>query len=126
MQIMQPKKNSLTNPKSSPTSPASVVPSQSGVMPGELSLDEPGMFGGEPEEELESGEVSASVSEETGNIHGYLRQMTKLLKQDAVRFLNNQEKKFGGLDELFKKQVKAIPFMPKDAGRKTANMEKQK
>jgi adenine-specific DNA-methyltransferase len=72
-----------------------------GVMPGELSLDEPGMFGGEPEEELESGEVSASVSEETGNIHGYLRQMTKLLKQDAVRFLNNQEKKFGRLDELF-------------------------
>ena len=45
------------------------------------------MFG-EPEEELESGEVSASVSEETGNLHGYLRQMTKLLKQDAVRFLN--------------------------------------
>jgi adenine-specific DNA-methyltransferase len=72
-----------------------------GVMPGELSLDEGGMFGGEPEEELESGEVAASVSEETGNVHSYLRQMTKLLKQDAVRFLNNQEKKFGRLDELF-------------------------
>ena len=72
------------------------------VQPAEESLDPESPIGGEPEEALETfdsvGEPSRSRHPAAPNAEAYLTQMIRLLRQDGVRFPNNQVMQFATLD----------------------------
>ena len=72
------------------------------VQPAEESLDTESPIGGEPEEALETfdsvGEPSRSRHPAAPNAEAYLTQMIRLLRQDGVRFPNNQVMQFATLD----------------------------
>ena len=74
------------------------------VQPAEESLDTASPIGGEPEEALETfdsvGETSRSRHPASPNAEAYLTQMLRLLRQDGVRFPNNQTMQFATLDAL--------------------------
>ena len=69
------------------------------VQPAEASLDADSPIGGEPEERLDTFE-SGGVEDEPTNAEAYLDQMIRLLKNDGVRFPDNQKMKFAALDPL--------------------------
>ena len=69
------------------------------VQPAEASLDTDSPIGGEPEEDLDTFE-SDGVEGEPTNAEAYLDQMIRLLRNDGVRFPNNQTMKFAALDPL--------------------------
>ena len=69
------------------------------VQPAEASLDADSPIGGEPEEGLDTFE-SDGVEAEPTNAEAYLDQMIRLLKNDGVRFPDNQRMKFAALDPL--------------------------
>ena len=69
------------------------------VQPAEASLDTDSPIGGEPEEALDTFE-SDGVEGEPTNAEAYLDQMIRLLKNDGVRFPNDQKMKFATLDPL--------------------------
>ena len=69
------------------------------VQPAEASLDPDSPIGGEPEEGLDTFE-SDSVEGEPTNAEAYLDQMIRLLRNDGVRFPDNQTMKFAALDPL--------------------------
>ena len=60
------------------------------VQPAEASLDADSPIGGEPEEGLDTFE-SDGVEREPTNAEAYLDQMIRLLRNDGVRFPDNQE-----------------------------------
>ena len=62
------------------------------VQPAETSLDTESPIGGEPEESLETFEG------EGADAGAYLAQMLRLLRQDGVRFPNNQTMQFAALE----------------------------
>ena len=62
------------------------------VQPAEESLGTESPIGGEPEEALET------FDEETTNAEAYLNKMIRLLREDGVRFPNNQTVQFATLD----------------------------
>ena len=62
------------------------------VQPAETSLDTESPIGGEPEESLETFEA------EGADAGAYLAQMLRLLRQDGVRFPNNQVMQFAALE----------------------------
>ena len=62
------------------------------VQPAEESLGTESPIGGEPEEALET------FDEETTNAEAYLNKMIRLLREDGVRFPNNQTVQFAALD----------------------------
>ena len=64
------------------------------VQPAETSLDADSPIGGEPEEGLDTFEG------EPTNAEAYLDQMIHLLRNDGVRFPDNQTMKFAALDPL--------------------------
>ena len=74
------------------------------VQPAEESLDPESPIGGAPEEALETfdsvGEPSRSRHPAAPNAEAYLTQMIRLLRQDGVRFPNNQTMQFATLDAL--------------------------
>ncbi len=74
------------------------------VQPAEESLDTESPIGGEPMETLETfdsvGEPSRSRDPAAPNAEAYLTQMIRLLRQDGVRFPNNQTMQFATLDAL--------------------------
>ena len=74
------------------------------VQPAEESLDTDSPIGGEPEEALETfdpvGEPSRSRHPAAPNAEAYLTQMLRLLRQDGVRFPDNQTMQFATLDAL--------------------------
>ena len=69
------------------------------VQPAEASLDADSPIGGEPEEGLDTFE-SDGVEREPTNAEAYLDQMIRLLRNDGVRFPDNQKIKFDALDPL--------------------------
>ena len=69
------------------------------VQPAEAYLDTDSPIGGEPEEDLDTFE-SNSVEGEPTNAEAYLDQMIRLLRNDGVRFPDNQKMKFAALDQL--------------------------
>ena len=69
------------------------------VQPAEASLDTDSPLGGEPEEDLDTFESDGVESEPT-NAEAYLDQMIRLLRNDGVRFPDNQKMKFAALDPL--------------------------
>ncbi len=69
------------------------------VQPVEASLDTESPIGGEPIEGLDTFE-SDGVEGEPTNAEAYLDQMIRLLKNDGVRFPNDQKMKFATLDPL--------------------------
>ena len=69
------------------------------VQPAESSLDTDSPIGGEPEEGLDTFE-SDGVEREPTNAEAYLDQMIRLLRNDGVRFPDNQKIKFAALDPL--------------------------
>ena len=69
------------------------------VQPAEASLDAESPISGESEEELDTFE-SDGVEDEPTNAEAYLDQMIRLLKNDGVRFPDNQKMKFAALDPL--------------------------
>ena len=69
------------------------------VQPAEASLDTDSPIGGELEEDLDTFE-SDSVESEPTNAEAYLDQMIRLLRNDGVRFPDNQKMKFAALDPL--------------------------
>ena len=69
------------------------------VQPAEASLDTDSPIGGEPEEDLDSFE-SDDVEGDPTNAEAYLDQMIRLLRNDGVRFPDNQKMKFATLDPL--------------------------
>ena len=69
------------------------------VQPAEASLDAESPIGGEPEEGLDTFE-SDGVEGEPTNAEAYLDQMIRLLRNDDVRFPDNQKMKFAALDQL--------------------------
>ena len=69
------------------------------VQPAEASLDTESPIGGEPIEGLDTFE-SGAVEGEPTNAEAYLDQMIRLLKNDGVRFPNDQKMKFATLDPL--------------------------
>ncbi len=69
------------------------------VQPAEASLDPDSPIGGEPEEALDTFE-SDDVEGEPTNAEAYLDQMIRLLRNDGVRFPDNQKMKFAALDPL--------------------------
>ena len=68
------------------------------VQPAEASLDADSPIGGEPEEGMDTFELGAEG--EPTNAEAYLDQMIHLLKNDGVRFPNDQKMKFATLDPL--------------------------
>ena len=75
------------------------------VQPAEELLDTESPIGGEPmEDALETfdpvGETSRSLHPAAPNAEAYLTQMLRLLRQDGVRFPNNQTMQFATLDAL--------------------------
>ena len=69
------------------------------VQPAEESLGEDSPIGGEPEEELDTFETDGAEYETT-NAEAYLDKMTRLLRNDGVRFPDNGEMKFAALEPL--------------------------
>ena len=69
------------------------------VQPAEASLDTDSPIGGEPEEDLDTFE-SDGVEREPANAEAYLDQMIRLLRNDGVRFPDDQKMKFATLDPL--------------------------
>ena len=69
------------------------------VQPAEASLDTDSPIGGEPIEGLDTFE-SDSVGGESTNAEAYLDQMVRLLRNDGVRFPDNQTMQFAALDPL--------------------------
>ena len=69
------------------------------VQPAEASLDTDSPIGGEPEEDLDTFESDGVESEPT-NTEAYLDQMIRLLRNDGVRFPDDQKMKFAVLDPL--------------------------
>ena len=69
------------------------------VQPAEASLDTDSPISGEPEEDLDTFE-SDGVEGEPTNAEAYLDQMIRLLRNDGVRFPDNQKMKFAALDSL--------------------------
>ena len=69
------------------------------VQPAEASLDTDSPIGGEPEEDLDTFESDGVESEPT-NAEAYLDQMIRLLRNDGVRFPDDQKMKFAALDPL--------------------------
>ena len=69
------------------------------VQPAEASLDAESPIGGGSEEELDTFEAD-SVEREPTNAEAYLDQMIRLLRNDGVRFPDNQKMKFAALDPL--------------------------
>ena len=69
------------------------------VQPAEASLDTDSPIGGEREEALDTFD-SDSVEGEPTNAEAYLDQMIRLLRNDGVRFPDNQKMKFAALDPL--------------------------
>ena len=69
------------------------------VQPAEASLDTDSPIGGEPEEALDTFE-SDGVEGEPTNAEAYLDQMIRLLRNDGVRFPDDQVMKFAVLDPL--------------------------
>ena len=69
------------------------------VQPAEASLDTDSPIGGEPEEDLDTFE-SDGVEGEPINAEAYLDQMIRLLRNDGVRFPDDQVMKFAALDPL--------------------------
>ena len=69
------------------------------VQPAEASLNTDSPIGGEPEEDLDTFE-SNSVKGEPTNAEAYLDQMIRLLRNDGVRFPDDQVMKFAVLDPL--------------------------
>ena len=65
------------------------------VQPPEERLDEPSPID-EPEEDLETFDIQG----EPTNAEAYLEKMTRLLRNDGVRFPNNKEMRFKRLDPL--------------------------
>ena len=75
------------------------------VQPAEASLDTESPIGGEPAEALETfdavGETSRSRNtDDSPNAEAHLTDMIRLLRQDGVRFPNNQTMQFAALDAL--------------------------
>jgi adenine-specific DNA-methyltransferase len=69
------------------------------VQPAEASLDTDSPISGEPEEEMDTFE-SDNVEGKPTNAEAYLDQMIRLLKNDGVRFPDDQKMKFATLDLL--------------------------
>ena len=69
------------------------------VQPAEASLDTDSPISGEPEKDLDTFE-SDGVEREPTNAEAYLDQMIRLLRNDGVRFPDNQMLKFAALDQL--------------------------
>ena len=69
------------------------------VQPAETSLDSDSPIGGEPEEDLDTFKSDGVESEPT-NAEAYLDQMIRLLRNDGVRFPDDQVMKFAALDPL--------------------------
>ena len=69
------------------------------VQPAEVSLDTDSPIGGEPEEDLDTFEPEEAEGEPT-NTEAYLDQMIRLLRNDGVRFPDNQTMQFAALDPL--------------------------
>ena len=69
------------------------------VQPAEASLDTDSPIGGEPIEGLDTFD-SEGVEGEPTNAEAYLDQMIRLLKNDGVRFPDDQKMKFATLDPL--------------------------
>jgi adenine-specific DNA-methyltransferase len=71
------------------------------VQPPEVSLDEEGdgKFDGSPEQLAETFE-GAPAKSEVKNVEAYLDQMTRLLRTDGVRFPNNKQMRFTGLEPI--------------------------
>ena len=69
------------------------------VQPAEASLDTESPIGGEPEEGMDTFD-SDNVEGEPTNAEAYLDQMIRLLKNDGVRFPNDQKMNFATLDPL--------------------------
>ena len=69
------------------------------VQPAEASLDTDSPIGGEPEEDLDTFKSDGVESEPT-NAEAYLDQMIRLLRNDGVRFPDDQVMKFAALDPL--------------------------
>ncbi len=69
------------------------------VQPAEASLDTDSPIGDEPEEDLDTFKSDGVESEPT-NAEAYLDQMIRLLRNDGVRFPDNQKMKFAALDPL--------------------------
>ena len=69
------------------------------VQPAESSLDSDSPIGSEPIEGLDTFE-SDDVESEPTNAEAYLDQMIRLLRNDGVRFSNDQKMKFATLDPL--------------------------
>ena len=69
------------------------------VQPAETSLDADSPIDGEPIEELDTFDLD-DVEGESTNAEAYLDQMIRLLRNDGVRFPNDQQMKFGALDPL--------------------------
>ena len=69
------------------------------VQPPEESLDIESPIGGEPEEPLDTYDAETE-GQDTVNAEAYLDQMIRLLRNDGVRFPNNQTLKFAALDPL--------------------------
>ena len=69
------------------------------VQPAAASLDTDSPIGGEPEEDLDTFE-SDGIERELTNAEAYLDQMIRLLRNDGVRFPNDQVMKFAALDPL--------------------------
>ena len=69
------------------------------VQPAEESLDLESPIGGEPEEPLDTYDTETD-GQAAVNAEAYLDQMIRLLRNDGVRFPNNQTLKFATLDPL--------------------------
>ena len=69
------------------------------VQPPEESLDVESPIGGEPDESLDTYHAETD-GHDAGNAEAYLDQMIRLLRNDGVRFPNNQTLKFATLDPL--------------------------
>ena len=69
------------------------------VQPAEESLDAEFPIGGEPDEPLDTYDTETD-GQNAANAEAYLDQMIRLLRNDGVRFSNNQTLKFATLDPL--------------------------
>ena len=69
------------------------------VQPAEESLDTESPIGGEPDESLDTYEAETDGNNAV-NAETYLEDMIRLLRNDGVRFPNNQTLKFATLDPL--------------------------
>ena len=69
------------------------------VQPAEESLDVESSIGGEPDEPLDTYDAETD-GQNAANAEAYLDQMIRLLRNDGVRFPDNQTLKFATLDPL--------------------------